>query len=289
MYKNNRVLLTGANGFIGSHILDKLSSIGYSVYPMPREVLRDAYACYDFTRKLKPNYIIHTASYGNQHYQTDPKEILGANVNTTANLLSGSHSVKYKAFIYLSSSSVYGNKTEPMRETDYLGGNTPYALAKIQAEKLCAKEAETGKPVIIVRPFSVYGNGEQPHRLIPSICRSIDTSEKMKLTPDSMHDWIHINDFVNAIVVLMKKSIEPGDIFNVGSGKQYSNFEILEKIEWITDKNAKYELCENQRPEEKSCWVADITRLKSLGWKPELDIIKGLKKTINLSSIQEYA
>jgi nucleoside-diphosphate-sugar epimerase len=258
------------------------------VYPVPREFLQDYKSTYDFISKLKPNYIIHAGSYGNQHYQTDDTEIFNANVISTHNLLTASNHLKYKSFIYLSSSSVYGNKRDPMNEDMALNGTTMYARCKIAGESVCLAHAiKYAKPITIVRPFSVYGTGEQEHRLVPQICKSI-SGGAMSLNPDSMHDWIYIKDFVDAVVMLMTKRLPCGEIYNVGSGEQHSNMELVEKIEWITDRECKFMINKDiKRPDEKQCWVADISKIKALGWKPEYTLVKGLKKSINLH-IPEY-
>ena len=290
MYKNNRVALSGVSGFIGTHLREHLEDIGYVVYPIPREFLTSLEATTDFITKLRPNYIIHLGAYGNQHYQTNEAEIFKANIASTSNLLIASKDIKYKAFIYVSSSSVYGNKSEPIREIDSLDGITLYAGSKIAAEAICKSHQSTfKKPVIIARPFSIYGPGEQSHRLIPSVCRSIQTSTyKMQLNPNSMHDWLYVGDFVKAIEMLMDKAKSiAGEAFNIGSGEQHSNLEILEKIEWVTNRKANYEIAENLRPEEKSFWMADISKMLNLGWKPAYTLIRGLKKSVNIH-IPEY-
>ena len=118
-----RCLISGASGFIGTALTHKLKSMGYQVRAITREELYSK-AMISIADTYQPDYIFHLAAYGNKYDQTDDWEIIGANIMTTLNLLYTTKGIPYKAFINTGSSSEYGTKVHPMKETDSLDTDT---------------------------------------------------------------------------------------------------------------------------------------------------------------------
>jgi nucleoside-diphosphate-sugar epimerase len=166
-----------------------------------------------------------------------------------------------------------------MYEGMTLDTDTFYGATKVAGEYLVrAFVKKYKKPIVNVRPFSVYGENEADHRFIPTVIRAIKNKEVIKLDPSPMHDWIYVKDFVDAVFALMHKAIDiKGIAVNVGMGMQYSNKEILEKIEWVLNDRTEVEIVDNQRGYDVNSWVSDITYLESLGIKPKTNIMRGLK------------
>jgi nucleoside-diphosphate-sugar epimerase len=277
--REDKILITGANGFIGTAVVDFARYNALEYVTLPRELLYFPKDLREFLQKENPKYIIHLAAYGNHYDQQDESQIVNTNIIGTFNLLQASKDIAYKGFINISSSSVYGTKEIPMREDMPLDTDTFYGASKVAGEYLVkAFVKKYKKPVINVRPFSVYGENEAPHRFIPTIIRCIENHTPINLDPNPFHDWIYIKDFVEALFTLLEYPGKfTGQAINIGTGEQYSNKDVLEKIEWILNSKTEVNISDKQREYDTSVWVADINYLKSLGITPKTDLMKGLR------------
>jgi len=266
------IYVTGSSGFIGSHLLERFPK--RNTITLPHKYLSDAETLKKIFEKEPPDYIYHLAGYGNMAHQDDETEIVHANVNSLMNLLLASKDYPYKSFINVSSSSAYGIKDHPMHETNSLDAKSFYGVTKIAGELLVRAFVEKyDKPVVNVRPFSVYGPGEASYRLIPTLIRCIKGGE-MILAP-GMHDWIYIDDFIQGLLIATRKKVE---LLNIGIGEQFSNIEVVEMLEEISGKKANYTEVKQLRGFDSNNWVADNSLLKDLGWKQKYSLYNGLKK-----------
>ena len=135
-----------------------------------------------------------------------------------------------------------------------------------------------GKPITTVRPFSIYGPGEANFRFIPTVCRQLINGKKINLAMGN-HDWIYIDDFIEALLKITFSDNEYY-VYNIGTGIESSNLDILSNLEKISGKKTMVEYINPIRTDDKSeHWVADITRLKALAWKPKFTIQQGLEAT----------
>lgn len=254
--------------------MERLKSLGHSVVSIPRLELIELTK---LMQQEKPDYIFHLAAYGNMSHQTDIQEIFKANVLNTWNMLLASKDVNYKGFINFGSSSEYGTKDKPMSEKDLPEAFTFYGASKIAGTYL-ARTFKSQKPVVTVRPFSVYGPGEADFRFIPTIMRSMINMARIKVSPGN-HDWIYIDDFIDGVITVMQNAGKL-DIVNIGTGTQYSNFRVLEIAEKVANKQAHYNYeTEKLRLFDTDSWVADNSLLRSLGWQPKHTLEQGLQKT----------
>lgn len=273
-------LLTGSNtGFIGRHLAKKLKK-NRSKLNLLRQ---DEWQQLDKILKLfSPDRIFHLASFGNHSFQKNLEQTLDVNIFKTFQLLNASKGLKISSFVLLGSSSEYGKKNEPMKETDLLEPDTFYGASKAAATLLAKVWAKNFKlPVVIIRPFSIYGPGEADHRFIPTVIRSCLLKEPMDLDPSAVHDWLYVSDLIDGILLLSDKaSFLKAQIINLGSGIQTTNKEIVETIEMICGKKANIRNIGKTRSYDKVTWVADISLAKSLGWKPKTNLFKGLAKTV---------
>lgn len=234
--------------------------------------------------KIKPEIIIHLATYSNYRDQRAIKQMINLNIEGTLNLLMASKDIDYNIFINTGSSSEYGFKNKPMKEEDLLEPTSFYAVTKASATLLCQVFArELKKPIVTLRPFSVYGPYEEEDRFIPAIIKAVIEYKSINLTPGKQcRDFIYIDDVVNAYVQAIKKekSIK-GQTLNIGTGKQYSNDEIVKTLFRIVGKKVLVKKgAFSKRFWDTSYWVADISKTsKLLKWKPQFSLEEGLKKT----------
>lgn len=275
-------MVTGSSGFLGQALVQELRARGHEVIGVPRELLYFKSRLQQFVNQAKPGYIYHLASYGNRHYQTEDSKIIGANINATVNLLYASQDAGYKAFVNCGSSSEYGTKRKPMLETDSLDTDTFYGVTKAAATLICRAYAKKyQRPVVTVRPFSVYGDGDSTSKFIPSAIRSFTKGELLKLGP-GVHDWIEINDFVKGMVLVAENADKlKGQAVNIGTGVQTSNHGVIALLREMFGKPGNVKQSARMREYDTSvAWVADTTLIRSLGWKPSYSLERGLAKLI---------
>jgi len=278
-----KILITGANGFIGSRLTEFLKKKGDKVTKLDRILLTQPRKLYEKIKRVDPDIIYHLAAYGNHYDQKDTQEIFDVNVVDTFNLLQAAAKAGVKCFVNTGSSSEYGKKNIPMSEDLIPETDTMYGATKVATTYLSkAFASESGLPVVTVRPFSVYGPGEAEHRFIPTVIRCCLLGEALKLAP-GVHDWIYIDDFINGMITVSKNIKKlSGQVVNIGSGKQYSNKEVVGEIERICGITVAKDEVDNIRIFDTiTSWVADNKKLRSFGWKPKIDLRSGLKKVIN--------
>lgn len=277
------ILITGAGGFIGNRLSEMLEQSGKKVTKIEHILLNTPELLEQVVVETRPDVIYHLAAYGNQYFQKDWRETVQSNYLGTFNLLWASRDIELQGFVNTGSSSEYGKKSEPMKETDLPETNTIYGATKVGASYLARAFAEEfNAPVVNVRPFSVFGPGEAENRFIPTVIRCADNGEILKLS-EGVHDWIYIDDFVSGMLMVSEnaKSLK-GETINIGSGVQYLNTEIVDYIESIIGKKVVIENVQQLRNFDTTLsWVADNSKLRSLGWAPQENIISGLQKTIN--------
>jgi nucleoside-diphosphate-sugar epimerase len=260
-----RVFLTGGAGFVGRNVFERCHDDDIYLYERDEGI--------SGLLSFEPEVIIHCAG---EIYDTG--KMFNSNVKLTYNLLEASRLLhNLKAFVYLGSSSEYGRKDEPMKETDFLDPTNLYEATKGAGSLLCQSYARTyGVPVMVARPFSLYGRYEPEHRFIPTLIKSARAGWEMKIAP-GVHDYINIDDFLDAIFLLISKP-QPGEIYNFGSGVQMSNDEMVSLVEELVGRKIIKKPVPKMHEYDTDTWVADITKAKSLGWKPKISLWEGIAK-----------
>lgn len=276
-----KALITGAHGFIAKHIISDLKREGIEIIPVPREVLSNPLELARLLSECKPDYIYHTAAYGNMANQQEISQTVVVNLMCTWNLLIASKDIPYKAFINFGSSSEYGKKDSPMIEEMLPSPETFYAASKIGATALCeAFTKQYNKPIVTVRPFSVYGDGEAEFRFIPRIILALHTKSQMDVNIKGVHDWIYIDDLIKGVKTVVKNINKlKGQVVNIGTGIETSNKQIIEYLEDLSGQKLNINYIENNRPQDSPVWIDGSKKLRKLGWKPEYDLEHGLMKT----------
>lgn len=262
MNTNKTALITGSSGFLGKHLLKTLKNSGYKTLRISHEFLRlqsDIHRFFDSAPVF--DYIFHLSAYGNMGNHSNDEEIIESNILGTWNLLQATKDIPYKAFINVSSSSVT------------LPHQTIYSATKLGAEALCrAFVDEYQKPIVTVRPYSVYGPEEADFRFIPTVFRSCMTGEPMTLAPGT-HDWIYIDDVIRVLIEYVDNIDKlMGATGELGTGIMTSNKSLVKMIEGITGRKANITEKKQLRSFDNDNWVSNST----IGAALFLD--QGLKK-----------
>ena len=262
--ETSKYLITGATGFIGQNLTRKLNG---DLYLFSRDEEIEEAVSFE-----RPDYIFHLAA---EIYNED--KMFESNIKLTHRLLEATKDLDYKAMVIVGSSSEYGLKDHPIREDEILEPFHFYAATKGAASLLAISHAKKyQKPIMIARPFSVYGRFEPEHRFIPTAIRSIKNHNVLPLAPGS-HDFIHVDDFVDGLITLSQNP-EIGEIYNFGTGNQFTNLEVVSIIEEVTGKKMNYELVPKMREFDTDCWVCDRTKAKEkLNWRPKINLMEGLR------------
>ncbi len=297
------VLLTGGAGFIGANLIRELLRLKYEVSLILKkssnlwrikDVLHGVKIYYvdllsrdkltKIVNEVNPTFITHLAIYSHYRNQTDAEKMIEVNIKGTLNLLLASKNVDYKIFINTGSSSEYGIKNKPIDESSLLNPISFYAATKASATLLChAFAREYKKPIVTLRPFSVYGQYEEKDRFIPTAIKAIFKNKPIRITPGNQRrDFIYIKDIVDIYIKVMNKGKKlSGQILNMGTGIEHTNDEVVQLLFKVSGRKVKIEKGAYPiRAWDTQHWVADISKTKKLlNWKPNNTLFEGLKKT----------
>ena len=312
--KNLNVLVTGADGFIGSHLCEELVKQGFHVKVLvaynsfnsigwlndlsKRKLksieiifgdIRDADLINKISRKI--NIIFHLAALIAIPYSyRAPRSYIETNVLGTLNILQACMNNSIYKLISTSTSEVYGTaKYTPIDEKHILQAQSPYAASKIAADHLIESYYKTYKvPAVILRPFNTYGPRQSERAVIPTVIRQIidPNCKKIKIGDTSpIRDFNFVKDTANAFIKLASaNNVEYGNAYNAGSGRSVSIGETIKIINKITKNKKVYETSkERLRPQTSEVFnlIASSKKLELLtGWKPKTSLESGLEKTI---------
>ena len=298
----NKFLITGASGFIGSVLLRRLIEQKQEVHLILRKESRtwriddllDKVTIHisdlsnlnelnEIIQKVKPDIIYHLATNGAYSSQQDANQIINTNILGTWNLLQACNSINYKLFVNTGSSSEYGFKKFAMRETDIVEPASYYAVTKCAQTLLCSHIAkQENKPIVTIRPFSVYGPYEEPKRFVSTLMKTLMFNEEMNLVdPNIARDYIYIDDMVDAYLKIDELKNNSGEYFNIGTGTQSTIKETVNIAKKVTGKTAKFKWGKMEnRNWDTNNWVADISKARQLlNWTPKITLEKGIMLT----------
>lgn len=297
------VLVTGAAGFIGANLTRGLFHRGARVHAVVRATtelwrieeilssiavhtldLTDACGVDRIIEEIRPEVIYHLAASGGHPRNREGREqMLRAVVQGTANLLEATAALPGLRFVHVGSSLEYGPRATPLVETDALRPTTFRGAAKAAATLLCQQAVRShGHPIVVLRPFSVYGYWERG-RLIPTAILAALRGRPLSLTsPGYRRDLVFVEDVVEACVDAVERDSAVGEIVNVGSGEQWSNEEVVDTVQALCGVRVPVRVGAHPAScSDTDHWVADIRKAKELlGWKPRHTLRQGLKRTI---------
>lgn len=286
-----RILVTGAAGFIGNKIMQEFISDNYEVFGwdciekenVSKVDLGSEETIMEELSKIKPTIVVHCAGSADVGMSVKfPERDYHGNVTLTHNLLFALHKLNMDnvQFVFLSSAGVYGNPTAlPITEDMATNPLSPYAVHKVMCEELCKYFAKNyGMKIKIARIFSAYGAGLKKQIFWDMHKKAIDTGcLNMFGTGNESRDYIHVNDVVKSICLL---ATVPSDdiVFNVANGEELtirSVTEIFAKYSGISEDKIAFN--GTVREGDPLNWRADISRIKKLGYKKSVTMDEGLK------------
>tara|TARA_A100001015_G_scaffold72412_1_gene80377 strand:+ start:6977 stop:7969 length:993 start_codon:yes stop_codon:yes gene_type:complete len=310
------ILVTGACGFIGSHLVEKLVKLNYNVKAFTNynsqnsygwienidskilkniEVISGDIRDYEFLNKKtkRVDAIFHLAALiGIPYSYHAPRSYIDTNVTGTFNVLDCAKNNDVSKIFVTSTSEVYGTAQKvPIDETHSLNAQSPYAASKIGADQLALSFNKSfGLPVTILRPFNTFGPRQSARAIIPTIITQILKSDKIKLgnlTPK--RDFTYVEDTVEAFVKALKANKISGEVINIGNNFEISIKDTLKIIKEIYGKEVQL-IKDKKRIRPKN---SEVNRLLAstkkaqilLKWKPQYagkkGFRKGILKTIN--------
>ena len=304
MLSGKRILITGATGFVGACLLHRLVSLGFDVHIITRAVsnkwrirdilkdvtehdvdLWDSTSTEALVAEIRPNIIYHLAAYAAYPFQQDVLQTIHTNVLGTVNLLNACVKYGFDSFINTGSSSEYGQKKAPMKETDLLEPNSLYAVTKSAATQYCEFIGKSkGLPVATLRLFSVYGYYEEPSRLIPTVVKACLKKKNPELSSGApVRDFVFVDDIIDLYLKLAERKDLNGIILNAATGTQHSVGEVVDTCIRLSKADV-HPLWGSVpgRSWDTNIWVADIERTRTfLNWEPRYNLESGLQKTLD--------
>lgn len=305
-----KVLVTGADGFIGSHLTEALLAAGHEVralaqynsfnhwgwledIPLQKAMevvcgdIRDPHFCRIISKDI--DVIFHLAALIAIPYSyTAPDSYVDTNVRGTLNICQSALESKVRRIICTSTSEVYGTaRYVPIDEKHPLQPQSPYSASKIGADAMAMSFYNAFKlPLTIARPFNTYGPRQSARAVIPTIITQIASGVKaIKLGDVSpTRDFNYVDDICQGFIQLAKCDQAIGEVVNIGSNAEISIMDTLELIKDITGSDVEFMLDKQRVRPEKSevfrLWC-DNGKIQALtGWEPRHTLREGLEKTV---------
>lgn len=303
-FKNKTFLITGGYGFIGSHLVRRLlhlqakivlfiraSSDSWRLKNILKNIetyevdIRDKAQVQDAIKKINPDYIFHLAAYGVNSAHIDYMHAIETNIIGTCNIIQAAKFVNCKKIINMGSSSEYGNKMEPIHENMLLTPVDIYGSTKAASTILAHQIAsENNINLITLRPFGIFGEAEEPHKLFSYIILQVLQNKDVNLTLcNQLRDYCYIENIIDACILAIENTNVQNEIFNIGSGNIYPLKHYVELLfkHLNTYSRPNYGAIPSRTNER---WIpeANIQKIKnSLSWEPRINIEEGIIKTIN--------
>ena len=279
-----KILITGYSGFIGSYLLKRLNQTEHKLVMVDLTNGTDICDWQQVKQFEGIDIVIHLAnlSFIPASYE-QPKRFYETNYLSTLNMLELCRLNQAK-MIYFSSYMYDHPQYQPIDENHPIQAYNPYSQTKVICESLCEGYNRDFKvPITIFRPFNIYGKGQNPEFLIPSIIQQAQNGKIIIKDDRPKRDYIHVEDIVEAIIAAIDNQTDKFEKFNLGTGKSYSVKEIIEIVRGFFNSDIEYICTHEIRANEVLDTIADISKIrKELHWQPKISIQDGLKKMLSL-------
>lgn len=305
-------LVTGAAGFVGSHLVEALLERGYTVRCFIRYTstsdegylaaltdgqrrdieiiagdLRDGEAVRQAMRGV--DVVFHLAALvGIPYSYLHPLEVIETNVMGTVNVLLAARDQQVSRVIHTSTSEVYGTaQYVPIDEAHPLQGQSPYSASKIGAEKIVESfHASFGLPTTVIRPFNIYGPRQSARAVIPTIISQALSQHEIQLgNVEATRDFTFVRDTVNGFIMAAESDAAIGHTFNIGSNHEISIGQLAEQIVRLVGNEVVLTQAEQRvRPaksEVQRLWANSEFAWTTFQWRPQISLDEGLQRTIH--------
>lgn len=310
-WNDKPVLVTGAGGFIGSHLVEGLLARGAKVRAFVRYTSRkDAgylrqLSAQDFSKleivagDLRDEHAVRSAVKGCAvvfhlgalisipYSYVHPVEVASTNFMGTLHVLTACRELGVQRLVHTSTSEVYGTARQvPIDEGHPLQGQSPYSASKIGADKLAESfYCAYNLPVVTVRPFNTYGPRQSARAVIPTIITQALTCDQISLgNLSTTRDFTYVTDTVNGFLCAAEAGDVEGQVFNLGTGEEISVGDLAGRIIRMVDRPVETALdAQRLRPQASEVMqlLSNNARAgKRLGWRPAVSLDDGLQRTI---------
>ncbi len=290
-----KILVIGSKGFIGSHLVKFFTEKGY-----------ETWQCDVVVDYVQPNYFLVDATNANfqEIFEVEqfnvcvncsgaasvpdsivhPLRDYTLNTSNVFNILNAinKHNPRCK-FINLSSAAVYGNPSElPIKENAEVNPISPYGKHKLMSEMICDEFYQVfGVKTCSVRIFSAYGNGLRK-QLFWDLHKKLLGTDSISLfgSGNETRDFIHVDDIVQVIELIIENSKFEGDVINVANGEEVSVKDAVNKFVGELGWSGEITFTGNERVGDPNNWCADISKIKGMGYKQTVTLSNGLNKYI---------
>lgn len=295
-WEGKKVLVTGAKGFIGRHLVDGLiaenaNALGLSIDGEGPEKNGLRWVAGDITKPASVldlckdvDIVYHLAAISNVDASIrNPVRTIETNVMGTTNMLEEARKAEVKKFVYVSSAHVYGvPQYLPIDENHPVVPRETYAASKIAAENIVQAYGNSyGMEYVILRPFNIFGPGQDPSFLIPGVVDQALKNGIIKVgNIEPTRDFLYVKDLVNAFISAGRNG---KGIYNVGSGEEIRIADVVTTIRNSINPAIKIDVVEDRKRMNKieiPRMRADIQKISSTGWKKTVDFTDGIKAII---------
>lgn len=310
-WKDKKVLVTGAGGFIASHLVERLVSEGANVRAFVRYNSRNDYGMLKFISSdvfskieiiqgdLRDNEAVRNAVKGVDtvfhlgaliaipYSYVNPREVIDVNIMGTLNVLMAARDFGTRRVVHTSTSEVYGTaQYVPIDEKHPLQGQSPYSASKIGADRIAESFYRSFEvPVVTLRPFNTYGPRQSARAVIPTIITQALTRDEVKLgSLDPSRDFTFVHDTANGFLKVAEADNVLGEEVNLGNDNTIRIGDLANKIFQIIGKTPKVSLdLQRIRPnksEVMKLWASNQKAKSLIGWEPRISLDEGLALTI---------
>ena len=304
--KGLRVLVTGYPGFVSMHLVERLKKEGALIFVfknpsskgdlLEKQIIKSRIKVFDVditnfssiqscVKKIKPEIIFHLAAFTNSERTSNIiDECIKVNIEGTANLLRALKRTKYKSFVNISSTEVYGPISVPFKEVQRAQPISPYGMSKLAAEHICNFYFKIyHSPIVNLRISMIYGEFQPEDKIIPHLILSCLKKKDLQLTAGRQtKDFVYIGDVVEALVRTSLEKKANGETINIGSGHEITIYDLVLKVVEKTKISGKinFGTIPVKKGEIMRMRVTTAKAKKILGWKPRITLEKGLEKVI---------
>ena len=307
---NKKILITGASGFIGSHLFEKLLKENNNIKGFDRYNIDNSWGWLNKLKKINNidfvlgdirdydsvynaltdcDSVIHLAALiGIPYSYISPMAYIKTNIEGTYNVLEASKKLGISNIVVLSTSEVYGSaRYKPMDENHPIIGQSPYSASKIGSDQMAISYFRSFEmPIKIARPFNTFGPRQSKRAIIPTIINQLlSKNDNVQLgNIDSTRDFTYVEDSCDGLIEILKSDNLFGEIVNIGSNNEVSIKETFNKINQILNTNAKIKIDINRKRPNLSEVLnlnCDNTKIiQKTNWRPKYNFEAGLVKTI---------